>query len=102
MGYGDTHVGILSDTEALAELSCLLDATAAAEPAVVADPADAGRVAAGTGGPRSGRSRARAALVPNDPVLDVTDRAVALAGPVSGAPAYDAPVPRRLTIGAPI
>ena len=30
MGYGDTHVGILSDTEALAELSCLLDATTAA------------------------------------------------------------------------
>ena len=30
MGYGDTHVGILSDTEALKELSCLLEATTAA------------------------------------------------------------------------
>ena len=30
MGYGDTDVGILSDTEALAELSCLLNATTAA------------------------------------------------------------------------
>ena len=30
MGYGDTHVGILSDTEALEELSRLLDATTAA------------------------------------------------------------------------
>ena len=30
MGYGDTHVGILCDTEALAELSCRLDATTAA------------------------------------------------------------------------
>ena len=31
MGYGKTQVGILSDTEALKELSCVLDATTAAE-----------------------------------------------------------------------
>ncbi len=30
MGYGDTHVGILCDTEALAGLSRVLDATTAA------------------------------------------------------------------------
>ena len=30
MGYGDTHVGILSDAEALAGLSRVLDATTAA------------------------------------------------------------------------
>ena len=30
MGYGDTHVGIPSDTEALKELSRALDATTAA------------------------------------------------------------------------
>ncbi len=30
MGYGDTHVGILSDADALKELSRILDATTAA------------------------------------------------------------------------
>ena len=30
MGYRDTNVGILSNTEALKELSCVLDATTAA------------------------------------------------------------------------
>ena len=34
MGYGDTHVGILSDAEALKELSRVLDATTAAREVV--------------------------------------------------------------------
>ena len=35
-----------------------------------------------------------ASLVPNDPVLQVTDRLVSLSGPTPGHPAHDAHLPR--------